>query len=103
MQKMSLNEDRSPTINEEDEIDHSIKKSIDSILENSFISTGEKRIEEDESMKMKNSVDVRSSVIWFTYRYSLEPHMVYNLFSNFGNISCVTIKKDHVYIKFRTK
>lgn len=54
-------------------------------------------------MKMKQETDVRSSVLWFPYRYPLEPKMVYNLFSNFGNISCIVIKKEHVYIKFRTK
>jgi len=67
------------------------------------VESGEKRLEDDKNLRMKDSTDVRSSVLWFSYRYNLEPHMIYNLFSNFGNISCITIKKDHVYIKFRTK
>lgn len=54
-------------------------------------------------MKLKQETDVRSSILWFPYRYPLETKIIYNLFSNFGNISCITIKKDNAYVKFRTK
>ena len=33
---------------------------------------------------------------------SLEIRCIYNLFSNFGNITCIVKKKDTVSIKFRT-
>ena len=52
---------------------------------------------------MKQETDVRSSILWFPYRYNLETKTIYNLFSNFGNISSITIKKENIYIKFRTK
>lgn len=42
---------------------------------------------------MKQETDVRSSILWFAYRYALNAKLLYNLFSNFGNISCITIKK----------
>ena len=52
---------------------------------------------------MKEESDTRSSVLWFSYRYSLKLLQLYNLFSNFGNLSCVVVKKDIIYLKFRTK
>lgn len=52
---------------------------------------------------MKQVNDSRSSIIWYSYRYDQTPIQIYNLFSNFGNISCIIVKKDILYIKFRTK
>ena len=42
---------------------------------------------------MKEDTDIRSSVLWFAYLYPIKPKHIYNLFSNFGNISSVIVKK----------
>ena len=90
-------------IHEEDEIENSIQKSIDNLLGSSCSEPSGPAFENEKGVKMKQETDVRSSILWFPYRYPLETKLIYNLFSNFGNISCITIKKDNAYIKFRTK
>ena len=46
---------------------------------------------------------IQHPILSFDFQGSISCSCVYNLFSNFGNISCITLKKDKVYIKFRTK
>jgi hypothetical protein len=41
-------------------------------------------------------------VVGFKIRNSVKHTHLYNLFSNFGNISAITVKKNDVKIKFRT-
>jgi hypothetical protein len=41
-------------------------------------------------------------VLCFGYERDIDVDHVYNLFSNFGNVSCITKKKAMFYVKFRT-
>ena len=69
--KMNMKSENSHVIHEEDEIDQSIKKSIDSILGSSFVDEPEPKIENDKNLKLKQETDIRSSILWFSYRYNL--------------------------------
>ena len=87
----------------EEEINPHIKQSIDSLLGPNSLEEEPMQEERSSSLKMKEETEIRSSILWFPIRYSIPCYCVYNLFSNFGNISCIVAKKERIFVKFRTK
>jgi RNA recognition motif-containing protein len=54
-------------------------------------------------LKIKENSQAKSSVLSFDINKDISIKYVYNLFSNFGNISFITKKNSkRMYIKFRT-
>ena len=76
----------------EEEINPHIKQSIDSLLGPNSLEEEPMQEERSSSLKMKEETEIRSSILWFPIRYSIPCYCVYNLFSNFGNISCIVAK-----------
>jgi RNA recognition motif-containing protein len=53
-------------------------------------------------MKIKDQGFMNNSFLMFQIQNYIPPKNIYNLFSNFGNISFIKISKGKVYIKFRS-
>lgn len=101
-------------INEEEEMDHHINHDINYLLETKsnhsypnkpFISTQSSKSSLERinpSLKIKEISQARSSVLSFDIKKDISIKSIYNLFSNFGNISFITKKNKKAYVKFRT-
>lgn len=105
--KISPQKNKSIRENEVD-IEESICSDINSILNFEDSSPDQRsttsRSVESTKPKIKHSIFNQSglTVVGFSNKYSLKHSQVYNLFSNFGNISMISIRKNSVRVKFRT-
>jgi hypothetical protein len=54
------------------------------------------------SLRIKEADSGTSSVLRFELKKDVKIKYIYNLFSNFGNISFISKKNSKAYIKFRT-
>lgn len=92
------------------DIDDAIKSDIDSILnceidnseKLSFNSNTLETPKKSPKIKYQDCKDESLPVLGFRIKNVIKHFQVYNLFSNFGNISIITIKKAEVRVKFRT-
>lgn len=53
-------------------------------------------------IKIKDKNKSKTAVLSFTYQKDVTIQNVYNLFSNFGNVSFITKKKRKFYVHFRS-
>ncbi len=84
------------------EVDEKIKSDIDFLLDSEKGTTSTPKPEKNVSIKFKDEMPKQNSILSFKMGKNLELRCIYNLFSNFGNVSCIVKKKDMVSIKFRT-
>jgi len=102
-------------ISEEEEVDHMIHHGINNLLETHSshsqeikpnISThhsSQASIERiNPNLRIKETENFSSSILRFELKRDLKIRQIYNLFSNFGNISYISKKTGRAYIKFRT-
>lgn len=57
---------------------------------------------EDMPLKLKSETKEKSQVLTFKTKNEIPARNIYNLFSNFGNISWIINKRTAIYIKFRS-
>lgn len=105
---------QSMMINEEEEMDHVISHGINNLLETHsnhshenkpMFSTQSSRSSLERinpSLRIKDNSQAKSSVLGFDLHKDISIKSIYNLFSNFGNISFISKKSKRAYIKFRT-
>jgi hypothetical protein len=103
-----------PMISEEEEFEHMIHHGINNILEHHSshsaehkpVSTYNSSVNSLErinpSLKIKEPESSSTPTLRFELRKDLKIRHIYNLFSNFGNLSFISKKGGRVYIKFRT-
>lgn len=100
-------------INESEEIDSMISHGINNILETQSNhssklhphhthSTNSSLERINPALKIKEVSQAKSQVLHFDLHKDLTIKCIYNLFSNFGNISFISKKNKKAYIKFRT-
>jgi len=101
-------------INEEEEFDHMINHGINNLLETQsnhshenkpYFSTQSSHSSVERinpSLRLKDSSQSKSSVFGFDLHRDISIKCIYNLFSNFGNISFISKKNKKAFIKFRT-
>jgi hypothetical protein len=104
-----------PMINEEEEIEHMIHNGINNLLDTQSVHSAQHKPHPPHThsthssdritpvLRIKEVSQAKSSVLSFELQRELSIRCVYNLFSNFGNISFITKKANkRVFIKFRT-
>jgi hypothetical protein len=57
---------------------------------------------QSSSIKIKEESKSKSTALGFRYDKDIEIRHVYNLFSNFGNISSIVKKKKSCFVRFRS-
>lgn len=58
---------------------------------------------EKESTGVKEAEDLhKNTTLCFPITHPLEVRQIYNLFSNFGNVAKISLKKTRAFVKFRT-
>lgn len=103
----------SAMINESEEIESMISHGINNLLETQSTHSGKPHPHHTHStnsslerinpaLKIKEVSQAKSQVLHFDLHKDLSIKCVYNLFSNFGNISFISKKNKKAYIKFRT-
>lgn len=82
------------------ELQKIIRNDIDSLLKSQ-----RKKIREDSKQNCDNNGRnvVNDYFIMFKLEDYVENHKIYNLFSNFGNISYIKQTKNVVYLKYRSR
>ena len=106
---------QNPMISEEEEFEHMIHHGINNLLEThsshdrecknlgSTHHSSQASVERiNPSLRIKDEASGNSSVLRFEVKRELRTRYIYNLFSNFGNLSFISKKHNNVYVKFRT-
>ena len=104
-----------PMISEEEEVEHMIHHGINNLLgthsshshevkpNTSTHHSSQASIERiNPNLRIKETENFSSSILRFDLKRELKIRHIYNLFSNFGNISYISKKIGKAYIKFRT-
>lgn len=104
-------------INEEEELEHMIHHGINNLLDTQSASSKSSQHHHPHNhthsthsseritpaLRIKEVSQARSSVLSFELQREISIRCVYNLFSNFGNISFISKKSNkRIFIKFRT-
>ena len=102
-------------IHEEEELDHMIHHGINNLLEHGEARSREEPVSTKSThsnsnagerispaLRIKESVQPKSPILCYELKEDIRIKCIYNLFSNFGNISFISKKNRRAYIKFRT-